>query len=622
MRHHYSFVLLVLFIAWALCLPLVAQVTREIFVSEDFSSTTFPPTGWSVSAQAGNWSRFVGNNAGGVSPEARLNWSPRFNGATYLISPMINTMGLTTVKLDFNHLLDHYASPYQIGVATRSSSGAWTNVWTANPNANVGPELKSITISNADVGSDSFQFGLFFNGDSYNIDYWYIDNVKLYTPFPYDLGIDSAAGASQMEPNTIFSPSCVVENTGENTLTAVVSLEVKIGDEVISTVSDYAQQTVLSGANFTATFPQVTLDVTDEIYSFVFSVTSLEDVVDGDLTNNTFTKHIETYTTAKQNVLLEIATGGWCQYCPGAAMGADDLHAGGYNVAIVENHNGDPYATTISNGRNTYYGVSGYPTSIFDGVVRYVGGSASQSLFSAFLPVVQQREVIKTPVAIEIFGTQDRQNYNLQVKINKTGRIIRPNLVLHVAITESEIAYTWHGQTHFSFVNRNMIPGLDGTPVDLMNLDMPFIEVELPLIMGETWVHEHCELVAWVQDLDTKEVLQAAKVLLSDLQEPVSNYVDGVSPVQTALNGNYPNPFNPETNISFGIKEAVHVSLEIYNLKGQLVKNLVNDVKPAGNHVIVWNGKDNNGNSVSSGLYYYKMTAGKYSSTKKMIMMK
>ncbi|MCK9584506.1 MAG: carboxypeptidase regulatory-like domain-containing protein [Candidatus Cloacimonetes bacterium] len=98
---------------------------------------------------------------------------------------------------------------------------------------------------------------------------------------------------------------------------------------------------------------------------------------------------------------------------------------------------------------------------------------------------------------------------------------------------------------------------------------------------------------------------------------------NGVAPVYTtALKGNYPNPFNPETTISFSVKDAGPVSVEIYNVKGQLVKKLVNGVKEAGDHTAVWNGKDNNGRAVSSGVYYFKMNAGKYSSTKKMIMMK
>ncbi|HPL23479.1 MAG TPA: carboxypeptidase regulatory-like domain-containing protein [Candidatus Cloacimonadota bacterium] len=96
----------------------------------------------------------------------------------------------------------------------------------------------------------------------------------------------------------------------------------------------------------------------------------------------------------------------------------------------------------------------------------------------------------------------------------------------------------------------------------------------------------------------------------------------GVPVVATELHGNYPNPFNPETTISFSVKDKGHVKVDIYNVKGQLVKTLVNGNMNAGKHNIVWNGRDNAGNAVSSGVYFYKMNAGKYSSTKKMIMMK
>jgi len=90
----------------------------------------------------------------------------------------------------------------------------------------------------------------------------------------------------------------------------------------------------------------------------------------------------------------------------------------------------------------------------------------------------------------------------------------------------------------------------------------------------------------------------------------------------TELQGNYPNPFNPETTIRYSVKETSPVTIEVYNLKGQLVRTLVNEVKTAGNYSVVWNGRDNHNQPVSSGVYFYKMNAGKYSSTKKMIMMK
>ena len=64
------------------------------------------------------------------------------------------------------------------------------------------------------------------------------------------------------------------------------------------------------------------------------------------------------------------------------------------------------------------------------------------------------------------------------------------------------------------------------------------------------------------------------------------------------------------------------ISLNIYNIKGQKVKTLVKDKLPAGNHQIVWNGRDEKGKSVSSGIYFYKMKSGNYKETKKMLLLK
>lgn len=90
----------------------------------------------------------------------------------------------------------------------------------------------------------------------------------------------------------------------------------------------------------------------------------------------------------------------------------------------------------------------------------------------------------------------------------------------------------------------------------------------------------------------------------------------------TKLGDNYPNPFNPITNIAYSISEIGKVTIEVYNLKGQLVKTLVNEIKETGEYSINWNGTDKTNKPVSSGVYLYKMKSGNYSSTRKMILMK
>lgn len=101
----------------------------------------------------------------------------------------------------------------------------------------------------------------------------------------------------------------------------------------------------------------------------------------------------------------------------------------------------------------------------------------------------------------------------------------------------------------------------------------------------------------------------------------VGNDVEEVV-VNNSLNQNIPNPFNPTTTIVFANKKAGNVQINIYNIKGQKVKTLVSDYYSAGNHSIVWNGKDDKNQSVASGTYFYRMTTDGYQNTKKAILLK
>ena len=90
----------------------------------------------------------------------------------------------------------------------------------------------------------------------------------------------------------------------------------------------------------------------------------------------------------------------------------------------------------------------------------------------------------------------------------------------------------------------------------------------------------------------------------------------------TRLLGNYPNPFNPSTTISFTTAKAAPVQITIYNLKGQAVRTWNLETEAGGNHSVQWDGLDDNGLSLSSGVYFYRMFSGAYSSTRKMVLMK
>ncbi len=94
------------------------------------------------------------------------------------------------------------------------------------------------------------------------------------------------------------------------------------------------------------------------------------------------------------------------------------------------------------------------------------------------------------------------------------------------------------------------------------------------------------------------------------------------TPYRYDLSQNYPNPFNPTTSISYSLAKAGNVNVAVYNLMGQKIADLVNGFKAAGAYNVSWNGKDNAGHDVSSGVYFYKIHSGNFTMTKKMVLMR
>jgi flagellar hook assembly protein FlgD len=97
---------------------------------------------------------------------------------------------------------------------------------------------------------------------------------------------------------------------------------------------------------------------------------------------------------------------------------------------------------------------------------------------------------------------------------------------------------------------------------------------------------------------------------------------DASTPERFSLSQNYPNPFNPETEISYALPNACHVELLVYNLLGQKVRTLLDEHQAAGHKTIHWDGTDEKGSKVASGIYFYKIQAGEFTGARKMILMK
>ena len=118
--------------------------------------------------------------------------------------------------------------------------------------------------------------------------------------------------------------------------------------------------------------------------------------------------------------------------------------------------------------------------------------------------------------------------------------------------------------------------------------------------------------------------------LRDDERNEIIAALDNLSAVSVSLpkafklEQNHPNPFNPSTTISFQLPEGVgtRVTLKVYDLRGRVVRTLIDDIRAPGVHTAFWNGQDDSGRGVASGVYLYRLGAGDFSQTRKMVLLK
>jgi hypothetical protein len=127
---------------------------------------------------------------------------------------------------------------------------------------------------------------------------------------------------------------------------------------------------------------------------------------------------------------------------------------------------------------------------------------------------------------------------------------------------------------------------------------------------------------AWGITLDLNTYATGGQILTYRQHIGVVTSVQEQAPLPTeySLSQNYPNPFNPETNIEYDLPRPGWVKVAIYNSTGQLVRTLFRSHQTAGRFKLGWNGKDDFGRQVASGVYIYRLKAGEFSATKKMVL--
>ncbi len=579
-------------------------------LTESFDGTTFPPTDWQniQIAGTGKWNRAttgidpdcLPHSGAGMARYNSYNFAVGVNAI--LVSPPLTFTGSVAHTLDFWKYADAGWNIYadSIGIyynSTASLTGA-TFLETLPRYNPVSGWYEHKYLLPASLTGTQY---IIFRGYSQYGNNMFIDDINLIETPEHDASVHSIDNEIYLESTTPTIPTATIQNFSYATETNI-GVTCKIynyaNEEIYTNTQNISELTAFQTSD--VNFYSYTLPNAEAIYTFKI-YTSITN--DQNTANDTIVKTVYTYTHNKQSVLLEIGTGTWCTYCPGAAMGADDLVTNGQNVAVVENHNGDNYDYDASNARNSFYSISSYPTAIFDGKSKLVGGSHSTSLYSSYLPMYENRYAMKTAFGLSVDGTYSLNTYNISVTADRFGDtpFANSNLVVYMALTQSNITVNWQGQTHLEFVSRLMAPNANGTAVDLLNNNQ--VVVPLSFDFNSAWggsiANHDYEIIVWIQDLNTKEVVNAMKmdlteILSSDVQTNVSKSSVNV----------YPNPFGNQLNLSFNLNSKQDVRIEMVDIVGKTVY-ISNRTLNFGTQTISIDGLD-----LENGVYFLNITAG------------
>lgn len=286
-------------------------------------------------------------------------------------------------------------------------------------------------------------------------------------------------------------------------------------------------------------------------------------------------------------------------------------------LAVIRYHpySADPFYQfnpSENSMRKDYYGQPAYP-------YLFVDGADAGGIHQAWGMYILARMGIESNLEIEISGhyNEGTRETNLQLAVTATAGITQPNLRLQVVLTESDLDYGGH--TH-NQVMRDMIPDAEGESFTISNGQT--LHFNRSFTVDGLLQDENCEIVVFVQSHTTREVLQSAKDSLTTLDPSgVEEDIEAL-PGSFFLAQNYPNPFNASTIIAFNLPKPAPVVLEIYNLPGQLVRTVVGGGREAGSNQIAWDGLDEGGEEVSSGIYFYRLRAGTWSQTKRLSLLR
>ena len=490
-----------LLIAFALLFStaMMAQ-NRAVLVQESFDGSSLP-AGWSIVGQNNNWSVSATCNAGGQANEMKLDWSPQFNGMTRLVTPAVNLTGINSVVFSFKHALDNYSGSNTIGIATTSDGGStWNQAWTQGYSSN-GAWTVSREINNSDMGQANVQFCIFFNGNSYNINDWYFDDIMIFTLENLDLGLQ-AATLPDFVGSGETSFGMTVFNYGATTVTSV---EATYAVEGLEPVTETFSVNIPSLGTGTLNFNTTTLLIPGS-YNVTYSIDLVNGQQDDVADNNTLDKGVSVAIGAAERFpMIEHFSSSTCGPC---VQPNNIMHSFCNNNEVRYTYtkyqlnwpgNGDPYYTAEGGVRRTYYGINAVPMAFLD--AEDLNFNTVQSMFDQH---AERTAFFDIRGSFTVEGNLITVKADIMPYIDTEARVY---ISVNEKVTYNNVGS--NGETSFHHIFMKMLPDAQGTSTIFVSTEPQSFEFTQD--MSGTFVEEmsDLEVAIWVQNYTSKEIFNS-----------------------------------------------------------------------------------------------------------------
>ena len=552
-----------LFLALALLLSVSIFAQNNSFIINETFDSAEMPEGWYFTGEgADNFKINSTNNAGGDPNELYFKSSPIVTAGIQLVMGSADLTGVEALGLSFKHYLSNAQLSSTIGIATSSDNGnTWNTGWskTYSEASSSGQYNINETFKTADMGKNNVLFCLFYEGNTYNFNKWYFDDICIY-PLS-DKGADIQLSSIDVN-NVIKSGDIEISFTADNiSKEEITSFEASYEIEGNDIVTETFNTTIAPNQKQKLTFKKSVKLVpgTHEIKVNIISVNGKEDANDD---NNSMSKEIRTFIKSiARTTMIEHFSSSTCQPCvevDNTMTSLTESNKDKYTyVKYPWNYPGvgDKYYIEDCSVRGAYYGVSGVPTIIFDGTT--TTKQPKQSYFDNSYAI---------PAYIKIIGGYEIEGSNITVKATVTPYIDITDVKLFMTVNEKTTTDNvgTNGLTEFHHVLMCMLTGSEGIDTSFYAGQRQQYEFVYDMSTTNVEEMEDLEVAVWIQSYVTKEVHNSA-TLTEGFKEDNED-IDNITEEQISSVNIYPNPVSDRIFIE---AETEIEEVAVYDIYGR-----------------------------------------------------